>query len=58
MKNLLIGGVGSPEKMFLEFLRHNPVLVTGAVINGRIRVNKKVVGCGYVVKRDLLKEVS
>ncbi len=58
VKNLLIGGVSSPEKMFLEFMRHNPVLITGAMVDGRIRVNGKVVGCGYVVKRDLLKEIS
>ena len=42
--------------MALEFMRHTPVLVTAAEVNGRIEVNGKVVGCGYVASRDYLGE--
>ncbi len=42
--------------MVLEFMRHTPVLVTAAEVNGRIEVNGKVVGCGYVASRDYLSE--
>ncbi len=46
----------SPEKLALEFTRHNPVLVTAAPLDGGIRVNGKVVGCGYVVKPGYIGE--
>ncbi|RLE73367.1 MAG: hypothetical protein DRJ37_00375 [Thermoprotei archaeon] len=47
---------GGPE-FFLEFTRHNPVLCTAAVDeHGVVEVNGKVVGVGYVVKEEYLKE--
>lgn len=47
---------GSP-KFFLEFTRHNPVLCTAAIgEEGNIEVNSKVVGIGYVVKKEHLNE--
>jgi len=46
----------SPEKLALEFTRHNPVLVTAAQMGGGIRVNGKVVGCGYVLRREYMAE--
>jgi len=46
----------SPEKLALEFTRHNPVLVTAAPVEGGLRVNGKVVGCGYVVKPGYIGE--
>jgi len=58
IEEMLVGGKGSPEKLFLEFTRHNPVLCTAAVgEDGTIEVNGKVVGCGYVVKREVMSEV-
>jgi len=47
---------GMTREMALEFMRHTPVLVTAAEVNGRIEVNGKVVGCGYVASRDYLGE--
>ena len=45
------------SRMFLEFTRHNPVLCTAALSeNGKIEVNGKVVGCGYVPKREYIQE--
>lgn len=48
----------SPETMYLVAARHNPVLCTAAPRDdGTVEVNGKVVGVGYVVKRDRLSEV-
>ncbi len=58
VRRLLLREGGRPEEIFLQFMRHNPVLITGAILDGRVRVNGKVVGCGYVVKEELLNEVS
>lgn len=54
LEKLLSGGM--TREMVLEFMRHTPVLVTAAEVNGRIEVNGKVVGCGYVASRDYLGE--
>ncbi|ABL78866.1 hypothetical protein [Thermofilum pendens] len=54
LERLLSGGAG--RDMALEFTRHTPVLVTAAEVDGRIEVNGKVVGCGYVASRDYIRE--
>ncbi|HDJ97504.1 MAG TPA: hypothetical protein ENG54_03470, partial [Thermofilum sp.] len=56
-EQMLKGEIGDPSKFFLEFTRHNPVLCTAAVnSDGSIEVNGKVVGVGYVLKREILSE--
>lgn len=56
VKNMLVGGAERPEKVFLEFTRHNPALITGAYVDGRVVVNGKIVGCGYVLREEYLDE--
>ncbi len=57
IQEMLVGGARvSPERLALEFTRHNPVLVTAAPLGGGIRVNGKVVGCGYVPRRERIAE--
>lgn len=56
VEKMLSGEQTRPEKFFLEFTRHNPALITAAVIDGRLVVNGKIVGCGYVLKREFLGE--
>jgi len=42
-----------PTKLFLEFTRHTPVLCTAAPrSDGTVELNGKVVGVGYVLKRE------
>jgi len=56
-EQMLKGEIGDPSKFFLEFTRHNPVLCTAAVnSDGSIEVNGKVIGLGYVLKREILSE--
>lgn len=54
---LLSGGFEDPRLMFLEFARHNPVLCTAAS-GGGVEVNGKVVGVGYVLKPDFMREAA
>ena len=54
LEKLLSGGM--TREMALEFMRHTPVLVTAAEVDGRIEVNGKVVGSGYVASKDYLSE--
>lgn len=56
LENMLTGKMDDPEKFFLEFTRHNPALITGAYVDGRVIVNGKIVGCGYVLKEEYLDE--
>jgi len=48
----------SPEKFFLEFTRHNPALVTATCVDGEVKVNAKIVGCGYVPREEYADEVT
>ncbi|PLJ77005.1 hypothetical protein [Infirmifilum sp. SLHALR2] len=48
----------SPEKFFLEFTRHNPALVTATCASGEVKVNAKIVGCGYVPREEYADEVT
>ena len=58
IEDLIVRGESNLRKLLLETMRHNPVLCTAAVgRDGRVEVNGKVVGCGYVVKREFMKEV-
>ena len=57
VQQMLEGKTGDPNKFFLEFTRHNPVLCTAATRpEGGIEVNGKVVGVGYVLKRQVISE--
>ncbi len=48
--------IKDPTKFFLEFTRHNPALCTAAEENGEIVVNGKIVGIGYVPRKEKLHE--
>lgn len=52
------GSIGDPTSVFRELAaRHNAVLCTAASLpNGSVEVNGKVVGVGYVLKREHLGE--
>ena len=57
VKNILEDEVEESPRFYLEFTRHNPALCTASVgENGKIKVNGKIVGVGYVVKKQYLKE--
>jgi len=57
LEELLEGEISAGPKLFLEFTRHTPILCTAAVNNqGEIEVNGKVVGVGYVLKREYLND--
>jgi len=60
IERLLNGEELSREKLFLEFTRHTPVLCTAAPgEDGRLDVNGKVVGIGYVPQpRKILEAVK
>lgn len=55
ISDLLAGNVKDPYRLQLEFTRHNPVLCTAAPRNdGKVEVNGKVIGVGYVLRREYL----
>ncbi|MEZ0345320.1 MAG: hypothetical protein ABWK01_02055 [Infirmifilum sp.] len=57
IKNLRSGGHFDPYRLQLEFTRHNPVLCTAAPReDGTMEVNGKVIGIGYVLKKEYLSE--
>jgi len=55
VQEILEKRIKDPTKFFLEFTRHNPALCTAAEENGRIVVNGKIVGIGYIPKKEYLK---
>ncbi|MGB9709643.1 MAG: hypothetical protein ACP5II_06300 [Infirmifilum sp.] len=59
VSQILEGASIDPYRLQLEFTRHNPVLCTAALQdNGTIEVNGKVIGVGYVLKKEFLAEAS
>lgn len=57
LEKFLKGDIKGGPEFFIEFTRHNPVLCTAAVNeHGVVEVNGKVIGVGYVVKEEYLKE--
>ncbi len=57
LERLLRGERVDSAKLFLEFTRHNPVLCTAAPrADGTVEVNGKVVGVGYVVRKERISE--
>ena len=58
VESMLKGKIDESPSFYLEFTRHNPTLCTAAMReNNSIDVNGKIVGIGYVVKQEYLKEV-
>ncbi len=59
LEKILKGEIKGGPEFFLEFTRHNPVLCTAAVDErGGVEVNGKVIGVGYIVKEEYLKEYA
>ena len=56
LETLLRGDRVDTAKLLLEFMRHNPVLCTAAATERGVEVNGKVVGVGYVLRRERLGE--
>jgi len=56
IQNILENKIENPAKFFLEFTRHNPTLCTAAEVNGKIIVNGKIVGIGYVPLKERIPE--
>jgi len=53
IERLLREGRINADRLLLEFMRHTPVLCTAAPRNyGTVELNGKVVGVGYVLKRE------
>ncbi len=47
-----------PYRFYIEFTRHNPVLCTACLTEkGSIEVNGKVVGIGYIPKKEHMKNL-
>ncbi|MFQ6128429.1 MAG: hypothetical protein ACE5QW_05960 [Thermoplasmata archaeon] len=54
---ILRGEKTDMNEFFLDSTRHNPALATASLSsNGTVDVNAKIVGAGYVVKEQLLKD--
>ncbi|MCS7385864.1 MAG: hypothetical protein NDF55_03865 [archaeon GB-1867-005] len=56
LEEILEGKIQAGPRFFIEFTKHNPILCTAAVNDqGEVEVNGKVVGIGYVLKREYME---
>ncbi|MCS7369162.1 MAG: hypothetical protein NDF57_05570 [archaeon GBS-70-058] len=56
LKSQLSKGFVQEPMFFIDMMRHTPILATASIINGRIFVNAKVVGAGFILKEDYIDE--
>ncbi|MGC8935270.1 MAG: hypothetical protein ACP5LN_08960, partial [Thermoproteota archaeon] len=56
LKSLLEGGNTSGMKFLIESTRHTPALATARIENGKLFLNAKVVGSGFVLKREFMEQ--
>lgn len=56
LKKQSMEGISISVDFLINMMRHTPILATASIINGRIFINAKVVGAGFVLKSEFLYE--
>jgi len=56
LKDQLSKGFTQDPMFFINMMRHTPILATASIIDGRIFVNAKVVGAGFILKENYIDE--